>query len=167
MPTLTAPEIALQPTQTDRDYSLFVSRAEAQRIERRLLVSPENKTVNAALRSICYLLHNLAQRHVPNTPETFSDYSDLRYCTKILQEMGFKPNLTPGFDADVSDVSLAVIHNTFEYRQLKNKILAALSVVADLTERPAAAGSKDFQRGVREGYRRASDIAILFLDDLS
>jgi hypothetical protein len=45
--------------------------------------------------------------------------------------------------------------------------MASLAVIADLTERPAATGSSEYQRGMREGYRRASDIAVMFLEDIS
>jgi hypothetical protein len=45
--------------------------------------------------------------------------------------------------------------------------MASLSIIADLTERPVGNGSDDYRRGMREGYRRASDIAIMFLNDLA
>jgi hypothetical protein len=84
-----------------------------------------------------------------------------------LQEIGLKPQIAAKLDAAVAGVGVDIIHNSFEYRQLRNKIKACLAIIADLTERPAAAGTKEFQRGVREGYRRASDIAVLFLDDIN
>lgn len=157
----------VEQSKQERDYSLFVARKEVQQAERQLLVSPENRTVNSALRNIAYLLLELTQKYVPNTPATFSDYSSLIHCIKILQEMGLKPQIDAKFDAAVSGVGVDIIHNSFEYRQLRNKIKACLAIVADLTERPAAAGTKEFQSGVREGYRRASDIAVLFLDDIN
>ena len=148
---------------------LFRSTAKktAQKIEKELLVSAEHKTVNAAFRRICYLLHSLAQKYVPDAPSTFADYKSLLYCTKLIESMGLRPELSPEFDAAAGDVSLEIIRNSFEYRRLRNKILASLSVIADLTERPASPGSLDYQRGMREGYRRASDIAVMFLDDIS
>lgn len=151
----------------ERDYSLFVARKEVQQLERQLLVSPENRTVNSALRNIVFLLLDLAQKYVPNTPPTFSDYSHLVHCIKLLQEMGLKPQVAAKLEATVTEVGVDIIHNSFEYRQLRNKIKACLAIIADLTERPAAAGTKEFQRGIREGYRRASDIAVLFLDDIN
>lgn len=150
----------------DRDDSLFVARKDVQQLERKLIVDPNNRTANAALRNLTYLLLELAQKYIPNTPATFNDYSTLIYCIKLLQELGFKPEIDVRLDRALAGVNLSVIRNSFEYRQLRNKIKACLAVVADLTERPAALGTPDYQKGIREGYRRASDIAVLFLDDI-
>jgi hypothetical protein len=35
-----------------------------------------------------------------------------------------------------------------------------------MPEKNTPPGHPEYQKGVREGYRRASDIAILFLEDL-
>lgn len=161
---------ALAPAQKqlnqERDHSLFVARKEVQQLERQLIVSPENRTANAALRNIAYLLLELAQKYVPNTPNNFADHSSVVHCIKLLQDMGFKPEIAARLDRAVAGVSVDIIRNSFEYRQLRNKIKACLTLIADLTERPASPGTYDYQRGVREGYRRASDIAALFLDDI-
>jgi hypothetical protein len=164
MAVMLAPEFAA--ARRERDDSVFVAKNEAQKLERKLLVSPENKTVNSALRKICYVLHALVQKYVPNSAATFEDYSALLHCTKLLQDMGLKPEISSKIDADVSGLSVDVVYSSFEYRQLRNKMMAGLSVIADLTERPATPGTPEYQRGVREGYRRASDIAVLFLEDL-
>jgi len=150
----------------ERDYSLFVARKEVQQIERQLLISPANKTVNSALRNVAFLLLDLAQKYVPHTPANFTDHNSLAHCIKLLQEMGLKPEILARLDRTVAGVSVDLIRNSFEYRQLRNKIKACLAVIADLTERPAAPGTYDYQKGIREGYRRASDIAVLFLDDI-
>lgn len=161
---------ALAPVQNqlnqERDHSLFVARKEVRQLERQLIVSPENRTANAALLNIAYLLLELAQKYVPNTPSNFADHSSVVHCIKLLQDMGFKPEIVARLDRAVAGVSVDIIRNSFEYRQLRNKIKACLTLIADLTERPAASGTYDYQRGVREGYRRASDIAALFLDDI-
>lgn len=151
----------------ERDYSLFVARKEVQRLERQLIVSAENKTVNSALRNVAYLLLELAQKYVPNTPATFTDHTSMTHCIKLLQDMGFKPEIVARLDRAVAGISVDLIRNSFEYRQLRNKIKACLAVIADLTDRPAAPGTYDYQKGIREGYRRASDIAVLFLDDIN
>lgn len=161
---MVAPEIAAK--NRERDYSVFVAREDVRKLERQFLVSPDNKTINGALRKICYALHELVQRYVPNSPSTFEDYARLVHCTKLLQEMGFKPEISPQIDADVAGFNVDVIRSSFEYRQLRNKIMASLSVIADLTERPASPGTQDYQKGVREGFRRASDIAVMFLEDI-
>jgi hypothetical protein len=155
------------PIQKLRDKVVFTAKKEAQKLERRLLVSDDHRTVNAAFRRICYMLHVLAQKYVPDSAATFADYKSLLYCTKLLQSMGFKPPLNHEFGAAAEDVSIEIVRNSFEYRHLRNKIMASLSIIADLTEKPAGMGSPDYQRGMREGYRRASDVAIMFLDDIS
>jgi|LakMenEpi03Aug12_release.lakeMendotaPanAssembly.Ray.scaffolds.fasta_scaffold615386_1 hypothetical protein len=164
MAVMVAPEIAAQ--NLERESEIFVSKSEARRIERQLLVSPPHRTVNQSLRKICFMLHALAQKHVSKTAGAFEDYSTFVHCTKLLQDMGLKPEISSQMDAAVSSVGTDVIKSSFEYRQLRNKMIAGLAVIADLTERPAAAGSQEYQRGVREGYRRASDIAATFLEDI-
>ena len=56
--------------------------------------------------------------------------------------------------------------NSFEYRYLRNKAIAGFATIADLTAKPSAVGTLDYQSGVREGYRRASEVAIIFLADI-
>ena len=139
---------------------------EAKRIEKQLLVSVDNLTANRALRRICFMLQALAQKYVLNSPSTFDDYAHLIHCTKLLQELGLKPDISSKIDADVAGLSLDIVRSSFEYRQLRNKMIAGLSVIADLTERPASPGTVEYQSGLREGYRRASEIAALFLADV-
>lgn len=164
MAIMVAPEIAAQ--KKERDYVIFVSKEEAKKIERQLLVSPSNITANSALRNICFILHALLQKYVPNSPATFEDYSKLLHCTKLLQELGLKPDILPQMKAASGGAGIEVIRSSFEYRQLRNKMIAGLSVIADLTERPASPGTQEYQAGIREGYRRASEIAAVFLEDI-
>lgn len=164
MAIMVAPEVVAQ--KKEREYAIFVSKEEAKRLEKQLLVSADNLTANRALRSICFMLHALAQKYVPNAATTFDDHANLLHCTKLLQELGLKPFISPQLDAEVSGVSIEVVRSSFEYRQLRNKMIAGLSVIADLTERPASPGTAEYQSGLREGYRRASEIAALFLEDI-
>lgn len=158
--------VVVQAQKQERDYVVFAAREEVRTIERQLLVSPENKTVNTAFRKICYLLLGLVQKYVPNSVATHADYALLLHCIRLLQDIGFKPDIDPLLDADAGQISPEITRNSFEYRRLRNKIRASLSVIADLPEKPASPGTPDFQRGLREGYRRASDIAVLFLEDI-
>lgn len=150
-----------------REEKIFTARREAQELERRLLVSPENRTSNAVLRRTCYLLHALAQKYISDSPTTFDDYTCLMHCTKLLQSIGLKPESNPFLNTAVTTLGPEIIRNSFEYRHLRNKILASLSTIADLTGRAVSSGNPDFQRGMREGYRRASEVAIMFLDDIA
>lgn len=164
MAIMVAPEVAAQ--KKEREYVIFVSAEEAKKIERQLLTSPENLTANSALRNICFILHSLVQKYVPNSATTFDDHTRLLRCTKLLQELGLKPEILPSISAAISGEDMAIIRSSFEYRQLRNKMIAGLSVIADLIERPASPGTQDYQKGVREGYRRASEIAAKFLEDI-
>lgn len=164
MPELVAPEIAARIAK--RESSVFMAREAARRLERELLVSPASRNINAAFRHICFVLIRLAQKYIPAGTSNFADYSEFLYCIKLLKKMGLKPEIPPRLAATIENLSLDVIESSFAYRQLRNKIKASLSVIADLTDRPADAGSQEYQQGMREGFRRASDIAIMFLDDL-
>lgn len=159
--------LAQKSAVAEREKTVFTAKHTAQKIEKQLLVSPEHKTVNAALRRVCFMLHEIVQRYVPNTPHTFDDYNKLVNCTKLLQEMGLKPAIAVKLKTAVDNAADETVLNSFEYRHLRNKIMASLSVIADLTERATGAGSVDYQKGMREGYRRASDIAVMFLEDIS
>jgi len=145
----------------------LTAKQEARRREKQLLIDPKNKTVVAALRNICYALYSLAQKYVPNSPKTFTDYSELLQCAKMLQEIGLRPPLDGATTAHVTAVDAKLVFNSFEYRALRNQVIACLATVADLTEKPTATGSADYQAGMREGYRRASNIAANFLIDFN
>lgn len=160
-------EPAVQEKKLQRDSAVFTAVQEARQLEKKLLTDDAHRTVNSAFRRICYMLHDLAQKYVPNSSTAFADYEALVHCTKELQTMGLRPKLNTKTDAALANVSVEIIRNSFEYRHLRNKIMASLAVIADLTEKHTGNGSPDYQRGMREGYRRASDIAILFLDDIS
>lgn len=166
MPSVTLEPTAARQLKEERDYAVFVSRKEAQNIERRLLVSPPHKTVNAALRRICYTLLALADKHVPATGAAIEDRVALANCVDTLQKMGLKPDISAVLRLDTAICEDTVQHS-FVYRQLRNKMIAGLSVIADMVERPASPGTKEFQRGVREGYRRARDTAVMFLEDVA
>lgn len=117
------------------------------------------------LKRACRVLHGLAQLHVPNSPKTFESFSLLMRLTAVLQQLGLEPEpVTPGIEAHMLAAS-NIVTSSAEYRLLKNKYLAALATLADLSSRGVPPGSDDYQNGVREGYRRASEIAILFLED--
>ena len=158
---------AVKAKKLQRENAIFTAVKEAQQLEKQLLVNDENRSANIAFRRICYLLYELAQKYVPNTPSAFEDYEKLTHCTKVLQSMGFKPTLNAQMDSSVAGMSLEVIRNSFEYRHLRNKIMASLSIIADLTERPTGNGTVEYQHGIREGYRRASEVAVMFLEDIS
>ena len=102
---------------------------------------------------------------MPTTPVAFADAAEIVRCASTLKLMGLSVNVNDCFAAAVA-VDTDTLMRPNDYRQLRNKSIAGFATIADLTDKPAAVGSQDFQRGVREGYRRASDIAISFLEDI-
>lgn len=148
------------------DDVVFTTRREAQHLERQFLVCPSQRTANTSLRSVCFMLHNLAQRYVPNTPQSFDDYNTLIACTNLMLEIGLKPPTDARTNQGLNRVGKQIVMSSFQYRHLKNKAMASLSAIADLTEKPASVGSPDFRRGMIEAYRRASDIAVSFLEEI-
>lgn len=158
---------AAKDQRTEREQLVFLSKKRVRALEKKLLVSAKHRNVNAALRRVCYVLHELVQRHIMRSSTAHRDQATFVYCGHILKEMGLRPKTNPAFDQSAEDLRLDVIRSSFEYRNLRNKLLASLAIIADLPERTAGNGSPEYQRGMREGYRRASEIAILFLEDLS
>lgn len=117
------------------------------------------------LKRTCRVLHGLAQEYVPNTPKHFESFSAFLQATDTLKRLGLAHGIvTPATAANVAATTSSVCESK-EYRTLRNKYLASLATLADLAERGVPPGTQDYQSGVREGYRRASEIAILFLED--
>lgn len=158
---------AAHEQRVEREQLVFLSKKRARVLEKKLLVSDKHRNVNSALRRVCYVLHELVQRHIMKSSTAQRDHATFVYCGHILKEMGLRPRTNPAFDQSAEDLRLDVIRSSFEYRNLRNKLLASLAIIADLPEKAVGNGSPEYQRGMREGYRRASDIAILFLEDLS
>jgi hypothetical protein len=121
---------------------------------------------NSELHELCRILHQLAQKYVPNTPQAFCDFDALTRVTKALMRLNAAAPVAAHIAAPAKSVESAVVTNSVEYRVLRNKFIAALATIADLTAKNTPPGAPDYQRGVREGYRRASDVAILFLEDI-
>lgn len=120
--------------------------------------------LTADLSGLCVLLHKLAKRHVMSS--SFQDYNTRVRCTKLLESLG----LLSGEDCDKSAVAAdqdgALVKCSKHYRQLRNQAIACLATVADLAARAPNKGTGDYQRGMRDAFQQASDIAILFLEDI-
>lgn len=117
------------------------------------------------LKRACRLLHGLAQVYVPNSPKHFESFALLMQVTATLSRLGLAPEIAVSELSAPAAATSNIVMSSREYRILRNKYLAALATMADLSSRGIPPGSVDFQNGVREGYRRASEIAILFLED--
>lgn len=160
------PNLIADKEQQTREERIFTTQQEAKHLERRLLVSGEHRTANSALRSVCFMLHDLAQKYVPSSAQSFEDHQTFLACTKLLLDLGLRPPTAAYTNQSLNRAGRGIALNSFEYRHLKNKTIASLSVIADLIEKPSSVGSADFRRGMKEGFRRASDIAAAFLEEI-
>lgn len=116
------------------------------------------------LRDLCVLLHTIAKKHV--SASNFHDFNLVARCTKLLQTLNVAVDAPVEMQAAVADQAAALVLSAPEYRLLRSRAVAGLATVADLADRLPAKGSADYQRGMRDAYQHASDIAALFLDDL-
>jgi hypothetical protein len=113
---------------------------------------------------LCLLLYNLARKHV--SPASFADFCSLARCTKVLQDLGLRVEVSPEMQAHVADATSVLVTSAPEYRLLRSRAIAGLATVADLITKLPAKGSADYQRGMRDAYQQASDTAALFLEEL-
>jgi hypothetical protein len=154
---------ASEKQQIDRDNFVRNTKQRAKLRE----IDLDNKTAGyLELQNICVVLHHLAQKYVPNSVQSFCDFDSLKHATRALQRLGSNIKLAAHLTAPVKSLEKSAVTNSVEYRTLRNKYIAALSTIADITAKNTPPGHPEYQRGVREGYRRASDVAILFLEDI-
>jgi hypothetical protein len=114
------------------------------------------------LRAVCVVLQAIAQKYVPDS--AFEDRSNLVQCLNIMQELGV--NCTPKTkfaqffeEKDTDKCSLS-------YRLLKSRAVAALATIADLDKKCFDRQGNEYKNGMRDAYKRASEIAIMFLADI-
>lgn len=150
----------------EKSCPVFMSRRRARALEKRLLVSEKHRNVNASLRHVCYTLYDVLTHSIYLGAVPDSEFTTLAYCGKLLENMGLRPRASDKADKALQDIRLDVIRHSFAYRSIRNKMVASLSIIADLPARGVSSGSEDFQAGMRAGYKRASQVAIMFLDDL-
>jgi hypothetical protein len=146
-----------------RDNFVFAAKGSAAFKEVNLTTT---RSKSAELTSLCISLHTLAQKYVPNTPQSFSDFDELLQVTHTMRQLGVQPALASKIKAAAVSTDNAAVLSSQDYRNLRNKAIAALATIADFTGKNTPPGNADYQNGVREGYRRASDVAILFLEDI-
>lgn len=150
--------------QADRESTLEFAQKRAKyrrkKLQERAAASADD------LKHVCLALLRIAQKYVQPTAHAYSDFVEVAHCVKMLQKMNITPQVTEKFSAIVGTTGNEIVTHSADYRYLRNCCIAGFATIADLTEKPAAVGSHEFQRGVREGYRRASDIAAMFLDDI-
>jgi len=115
-------------------------------------------------RDLCVLLHGIAKKHVAAT--NFHDFNLVARCTKLLQTLGAPVETPAAMQAAVSSQEAALVTSAPEYRLLRSRAIAGLATVADLASKMPAKGSAEYQRGMRDAYEQASNVAALFLDDL-
>lgn len=116
------------------------------------------------LRELCLLLHQLAQKYVPRT--NFQDCDVLVQCTRLLQDKHVALPVADDLKAHVDSYNPAVVTRAPQYRLMRNRALAALATVADMANKAPSKGSAEYQRGMRDAFEMASDVAIFFLEDI-
>jgi hypothetical protein len=159
--------LELAQQKIERENFIFTTRSRAKIREVDLTIQAKTARIAGCdLKNLCHTLHRLAQKYVPNSAHTFKDFSDLVEVTRALQKLNVPLDVASSISAPVSAVDNSVVINSHEYRYMRNKAIAALATIADLTTKAAPPGAVDYQRGVREGYRRASEVAVLFLEDI-
>lgn len=155
----------------ERAEFIFTAKKLVRAKQQEFMLTHENmqRDVVSELTGLCRTLHRLTQKYVPNTPKAFHDFAAFLQASRKLRSLGVPLELDAHVKAPIETTDSAAITSSFEYRILRNKFIAALATIADLTTKPAPHGEPNengYQRGVREGYRRASDIAVLFLEDI-
>jgi len=163
VPTL-RPEVKMR--QTERKKTIAAAAKTARKTELDMLQTMAYGGIVGELQNICQILLAAAQKYVPHSPAAFSDANNVVRCAKALQNLNLQPILQPHFKAHVDSAEADSARNSFEYRYLRNKAIAGFAAIADLTSKPSAVGTMEYQNGVREGYLRASEVAIMFLDDI-
>lgn len=120
------------------------------------------------LMALCQTLLYVAQKYTPAGPDAYVDAATVTHCGKQFQQLsGTATNDAANFVAPVNEINTRdMIYTSAEYRYLRNKSIAGFATIADLGAKNPAIGSADFLAGLRLGYRRASDIAISFLEDI-
>ena len=119
------------------------------------------------LQALCRTLLQIAQKYVPDEPHAYSDAAAVIQCGRQLNHYGTAANEIPHFVAPTAAGNKRdlIVHSS-EYRYLRNKAIAGFATIADLGAKMPTTGSEDFILGIRTGYRRASDLAVAFLDDV-
>ena len=116
------------------------------------------------LRDLCVLLHDLARKHV--AAASFQDFNTRQRCTKLLEALGVLDSNAAATCARTLDHDATLVLRSPPYRRLRAHAIAGLSTVADLAGRAPRKGTRDYQKGVREAFQQASNIAAVFLDEI-
>lgn len=114
-------------------------------------------------RAFCVLLHDLAQKNTART--NVRDFAQLVHCTRLLRDAGLPIEPLPGLNAHVVNHAKLLVRHDPHYRKMRDSALAGLATLADLNTKAPGKGSPDYQRGMRDAFQKASEIAALFLED--
>lgn len=127
-------------------------------------LTPPSVKDAAIFSDLCVLLHRLAQKHVSRSD--FEDFTALVRCTKLLIDFGLPITPSSSLAAPVANQDTALVLQDPKYRLLRNRAIACLATVADLNSKAPAKGSAEYQQGMRDAFQQASDVAVLFLEDI-
>jgi hypothetical protein len=136
---------------------------------RKKSTSPAAPHATDELVHLCVFLHSMVQRlAVKMDLQTTSEFQT---CTKVLRQLNVPIEILPNFaaasaDAATYDPGDRVILSSPRYRLLKNRAIAALATIADLSARSIPKGDPAYRAGLVAGYAHASEIAAAFLEDI-
>lgn len=115
-------------------------------------------------KDLCLLLYGIAQKHVSRSD--FEDFTALVRCTKLLSDLGLAIRPSAELAAPVASQDCTLVMRDPKYRLLRNRAIACLATVADLSVKAPAKGSLEYQQGMRDAFQQASEIAVMFLEDI-
>jgi hypothetical protein len=119
------------------------------------------------LQSLCGTLLQIAQKYTPDTPQAYVDAAAVAQCGRQLEHIGVHIPAAAHFAAATAATNKGdMVICSPEYRYLRNKAIAGFATIADLGAKNPVVGTHDFIAGLRDGYKRASTLAVAFLDDI-
>jgi hypothetical protein len=113
---------------------------------------------------MCLLLHGIAQKHVSKSD--FESCTTLIRCAKLLANFGLNVETSAAMSAPAAEHDNALVTRDPKYRLMRNRAIACLATIADLSSKAPAKGSGEYQQGMRAAFQQASDIAVMFLEDI-
>lgn len=114
--------------------------------------------------TICKTLYRLAQKHI--SASSLGDVNELVQVAKVMASHSIEAPVPAKLRAHIDDYSPSVVKQSAEYRLLRARFAAALGTIADMGSKKIRKNKSEFHAGINEGLRRASKIAIMFLEDL-
>jgi hypothetical protein len=170
MSTVAAPVYKQIKSAKAQLYFNFVETRVAQSVLKRSAAprpakpAPVINTAAVDFKDMCLLLHGIAQKHVSKSD--FESCTTLIRCAKLLANFGLNVETSAAMSAPAAEHDSALVTKDPRYRLMRNRAIACLATIADLSFKAPAKGSGEYQQGMRDAFQQASDIAVMFLEDI-